>query len=425
MKTACPRCGANVTFIPSSQKCYCEYCGSEIEMSEFELGEFENTSMQHEYDECVCSSCGAGLIVDTNTTITRCIYCGSNQILKNRFTGIFKPDEIIPFQLDNQKFVQKYRSFVNKRILAPNAFRKNSFIHDIKGVYVPFYVYTFQTHTHARGQAMKKSDDHTYYKYFDTEFELEMRSPQDASKKLNDDIMTSLEPFHFDEIKEFNPAYLNGFSAENGDEQLESLEVKANARRIVEVTRRLTKRLSGYHMQGGFVHTKYKMLDRKYVLLPVWFFNTKYKDKQYAYALNGQTGKVVGRIPLSKPKFYSLMALLICLALFLTVIIVMGSDSDDDVGEIIGVIWAGVVLAYATIKAKYKNVKSMLENPLQIMNDVEISFKEYSKMKFDKLFGKEYSTKKIDSKDEKMTDDDKKLFPKEEHSEVSKLEDIT
>ena len=30
MKITCSGCGANVTFLPNKQKCYCEYCGIEI-----------------------------------------------------------------------------------------------------------------------------------------------------------------------------------------------------------------------------------------------------------------------------------------------------------------------------------------------------------------------------------------------------------
>ena len=40
-----------------------------------------------------------------------------------------------------------------------------------------------------------------------------------------------------------------------------------------------------------------------YALYPVWILNTKWKDKNYRFAVNGQTGKVAGDLPVSVPKF--------------------------------------------------------------------------------------------------------------------------
>ena len=417
MKTACPRCGANVYFDPSTQKCHCEYCGSIIDLSEFELGEYENTPFQQDYDECRCSSCGAALIVDKDTTITRCIYCGSNQILKNRFVGDFRPEEIIPFKLDHKQFIKIYRDFVNKRVLAPEPFRRNTLINDIKGVYVPFYIYTFDTHTTARGQAYKRSNDHSYYKYFETEFDLTLSAPQDASEQLSDDIMTSLEPFRLNEVQKFNPAYLNGFSAENGNETFENLEKKANIRKIAEIKRRATKRLQGFRFEGGLIQTRYKILNRKYVLLPVWFFTTPYDNKKYSYAVNGQTGKVVGQIPLSSFKFGALMALLVMVAFILTCIIFDATDGDDDAGEILGIIWGAVIAVYVGIKARYRNVKKVTDNPIPIIRDLQKSYQEYSKGKYDRIFGKHYENHKIEVKDEKITNEFKEILPNENYIE--------
>ncbi|MBQ9267774.1 MAG: hypothetical protein IJ217_05840 [Clostridia bacterium] len=398
MKTACPRCGANVTFMPSTQKCYCEYCGSEIDVSEFNVEDFEKDIYEANYDECTCSTCGAKLLVGENTTITRCVYCGSNQIIKNRFRGEFKPDEIIPFKIDNDKFLEIYRKFVKKKILAPNKFRNNTMVSEIKGMYVPFQIFTIDSSTYARGEAKKESDKNTYYKYFETEYDMELSSPQDASTSLDDDIMTSLEPFSLEDLKDFNPVYLNGFSAENGNENIEDLEKKARLRGSGESNRTLKKKLKGYQYTGGKIRMRFSVKDRKYALLPVWFFNTPYMGKQYSYALNGQTGKVVGEIPLSKPKFWTLMTILGLIAIVLTVFVAIGfsgsrssrrySDDDDDgVGAVIAMIWMPVISTYTITKARYKNVKKVLDNPLVHLKDHEKMYREYSRREYKKLFG--------------------------------------
>ena len=390
MKTACPRCGANVVFMPSTQKCHCDYCGSDIEISEFNVEEFNTDIYKTDYNECTCSTCGASLIVDENTTITRCVYCGSNQIIKNRFRGEFNPDKIIPFKIDNNSFISTYKKFIKKKILAPNEFRNNSTINEIKGMYVPFHIFDIQSNTYCRGEAYKRSNKTTYYKYFETEFDMTVKSPQDASSNLDDDIMTSLEPFNFNEMTKFNPVYLNGFSAENGNEKIEDLAKKAKQRGVTESENAINRKLKSYKYSGGKTQIKEKELDRNYALLPVWFFNTKYKDKQYSYALNGQTGKVVGQIPLSKIKFLLFMLFVVIIALFLTFSIIAGSShsrSDDGPGGIIVFIWVGVGSIYFGIKARYRNVKKVSENPLTHTSDNEIKYKEYSRREYKKIFG--------------------------------------
>ena len=42
-----------------------------------------------------------------------------------------------------------------------------------------------------------------------------------------------------------------------------------------------------------------------YALLPVWILNTKYKDKIYTFAMNGQTGKFIGELPISWKRFWA------------------------------------------------------------------------------------------------------------------------
>lgn len=404
MKTACPRCGANVSFMPGTQKLYCEYCGSQIDVSEFLLDSYEESNViendinneyygesKSNYDEYTCSTCGAKLIADDTTTITDCAYCGSRQILKAKFQGDFNPVEIIPFKIDRNNFINIYTKFVKKKILAPEEFKNNPRLMETKGMYVPFHLFFFDVDTHARGEAIKKTNDNTSYKYFETDFSMKILAPEDSSKKLNDDVMTSLEPFNYKELTKFNPVYLNGFMSENGNENMEELERKAEARGINESMNQVYKKLEGYHFIKGKLHTNFKKLESRYVLLPVWFINTWYKDKLYTYAVNGQTGKVVGEIPLSKPKFTALMTVLCIVAVLLTLILLIAyadSDSDSDgLGELLACIWGGVVAAYVAIKKRYKNVNNVLENQIQSWDLKEKKYNKFSKGQYKKTFG--------------------------------------
>ena len=38
----------------------------------------------------------------------------------------------------------------------------------------------------------------------------------------------------------------------------------------------------------------------QYALYPVWILNTTWKDKKYIFAMNGQTGKMTGDLPIDR-----------------------------------------------------------------------------------------------------------------------------
>lgn len=94
--------------------------------------------------------------------------------------------------------------------------------------------------------------------------------PVDGSAEMDDSTTESIEPFDYRALTEFNPAYLAGYQT-------------------VTVKRR---NLSSH---GGKAH---------YALLPVWLFETVYRDKKYQFAINGQTGKMVGELPVDRGAFW-------------------------------------------------------------------------------------------------------------------------
>ena len=203
MKTACPRCGANVSFMPGTQKLYCEYCHSKIEVNEFEKKEVLQES-QSNYEQYTCSTCGAKLITDETTVITDCVYCGSRQIMKEKFKEEFNPKEIIPFKIDRNEFISIYTKHMKKRLLAPSDFLKKERLMETKGVYVPYDLFVHDVDVIAKGNASciveGKYGPYTHNKYFEREFSMKSLITVDASKRLNDNIMSSIEPFDFSKL---------------------------------------------------------------------------------------------------------------------------------------------------------------------------------------------------------------------------------
>ena len=58
---------------------------------------------------------------------------------------------------------------------------------------------------------------------------------------------------------------------------------------------------SSMHLETGKI---------RYAMMPVWLLSTRYRGKVYKFAMNAQTGKFVGELPISWRKFWGIFALI-------------------------------------------------------------------------------------------------------------------
>lgn len=138
----------------------------------------------------------------------------------------------------------------------------------------------------------------------------------DASSRFSDDLMDSLEPFDFNQLVEYNHAYLSGFLAEKYD-VLEDVGLERASNRTndtaVNLIRR-TVRHDNVHVKNNQISVTQKKI--YYILLPVWMVSIKYKDKNHIFAMNGQTGKLIGDIPIGVKETVT-WAILIFIVIFI------------------------------------------------------------------------------------------------------------
>ena len=189
----------------------------------------------------------------------------------------------------------------------PRAFTAENHVQEIKGVYVPFWMFDGEAEGSAQYEATRSrsftSGDYevTETDHFDVYREGSLafsRVPVDASSKMPDDYMDSIEPFDYDDLKLFSTAYLPGFLADKYDVSVEDSAVRADTRCEGSLVSALARSATGYDscvpvsqdvkLHRGKVH---------YALLPVWTLHTKWNGKDYLFAMNGQTGKLVGDLP--------------------------------------------------------------------------------------------------------------------------------
>ena len=342
----CPACGAPILYKPNLKKWKCDYCKSEFtleEMKKYNNASNEKNNIKEEvkkeiqkekdntnYYEYNCKDCGAKIIADENTADTFCVYCGNTAILKEKLSGKFAPDMIIPFKNEKEKAIEAFKSLNKGRPLMPNFFNDEKNIEKIKGVYIPFWLYDVKVNGELDATSTTSTTwtvGDTVYTKTDTyrlEREGEMsfnKIPVDGSTRFDNDIMNTIEPFNYNELEEYNHAYLSGFLAEKYDVD-EETSFKDAEERSLNSARDTIKDDMGMGIKTIVNDTlaSTKQLT-KYVLLPVWMINVKYKDKFYTFAMNGQTGEFVGNIPVDKKKAFIYGILTFVITFILVVLI--------------------------------------------------------------------------------------------------------
>ncbi len=305
----CENCGGVMEFDPVTQKMKCPHCGSEKDVRDMKV---EDIGFSHEdFKVFKCSNCGAQLLTDDNTTSTFCSYCGSSTLIESRVIGENAPTYIIPFKYKKEKAIEEFRKWSKKGLLTPDIFRRSTTVEKVSGIYVPFWLFDVDGDLQASGECTKvrySSDDeydyvHTSYYHVHRDISANfVKIPADASTKMDDDIMDKLEPFYYDDLKEFNMAYLSGYLSEKYNMNFDSLmpRIKQRANEYLETF--LDRELAMY--DGHSMHSQKSVrLNRAiYAVFPVWILNYRYQGKNYIFAMNGQTGRIVADLPWSKKK---------------------------------------------------------------------------------------------------------------------------
>lgn len=328
----CPCCGGAIAFDSTIQKMKCPFCDTEFEVET--LASYDSQLKNEQTDDMkwetvggemwqegeteglrsyVCKSCGGEITGDENTAASSCPYCGNPVVMMDQFTGTLKPDYVIPFKLDKNAAKAALKKHYGGKTLIPKVFQSQNHIDEVKGLYVPFWLFDADADANLRYKATRtRRWEDSRYQYTETRFYAVSRGgklgfekvPVDGSKKMPDDLMESIEPFDFSEAVDFRTAYLAGFLADKYDMSTEECIGRANERIKKSAMDALAETVKGYEittLEASSVQLKNSKA--VYALFPVWILNTTWKGKTYTFAMNGQTGKMVGDLPLDKDAY--------------------------------------------------------------------------------------------------------------------------
>ncbi|MDR2648431.1 MAG: hypothetical protein LBB94_01740 [Clostridiales bacterium] len=320
----CPACGGTLLFDSESQRMKCPYCDSEFDTKEVSESEspdiFKLESKELSQEEKAgmivygCPSCGGEIVGDSATAATFCPFCGNTAIIPQQLTGMLRPDLIIPFKVTREAARDALKSFYKGKALLPSVFRQQNRLESIKGIYVPFWLIDCEAHASIQYKATNvqvwsdayynyaKTDYYRLYREGGVNFE---RIPADASTKMDDAYMESIEPFDYKAAVNFNTAYLSGFFADKYDVDSGAAKQRSDQRVRNSIISLFRSTVTGYATcESVSVNLRLSHGKLRYALLPVWMLNTQYNDKIYTFAMNGQTGKFTGALPMSRGKFF-------------------------------------------------------------------------------------------------------------------------
>lgn len=328
----CPACGGALSFDSDLQKMKCPYCDTEFEVSS--LKEMDEALKEQPQEDMtwqaqpqdqwaegeedslrtyVCESCGGEIVAEDTTAATHCPYCDNPVVMAGQFSGKLRPDLVIPFKLDKDAAMEKFKLHLSKKPLLPKLFRTENRIQQIQGLYVPFWLFDTAADANIQYKATRvRHWSDSNYNYTKTSHYSVHRAgglafeavPVDGSSKMADDLMESIEPYDLSQGVDFQTAYLAGYLADTYDVAWEDSIQRANARIKTSTEQAFANTVVGYTTVIP-VSSSVRLKDSKvrYALYPVWVLTTKYKDKIFTFAMNGQTGKFVGNLPIDWAAF--------------------------------------------------------------------------------------------------------------------------
>jgi len=308
----CPNCGSGMVFDSETGMLSCHSCGRKDDIEQFPDPLREIVFSEDEVVEYHCNSCGAIIMTEAETSATVCSFCGAAVVLGDRLTGTLAPAKVIPFSISKEEAMNAFRKWCRNGRLTPNGFMTADRIKGITGLYVPFWLFELHNKIEVQGLGTKvrtyRRGDYQYTEtqHFDVYRKIDLnyvQVPIDAAEKMNDELMDKLEPFPYDQLKSFKTPYLAGYIAEKYSYNDEELFPRAKEKVSSYINSSIQSAMSGYTTMSYTnkqIDTRLQHAD--YVLLPVWVVHYDYNKSEHTFAMNGQTGKVVGKPPISKRK---------------------------------------------------------------------------------------------------------------------------
>lgn len=260
-----------------------------------------------------CKGCGASMSYDAREQALRCPFCGSVELEKRPDAKILAPRRVIPFVIDQTTAVAAMREYLRRGFLRPGDLSQRAIVVNIRPVYVPYWVFSAQTHTNWTADS-SRTPPQARADWYPMSGE---RSGRHAGILVGGSCV--LTPAETEAIGPFDL----GRSVGPDQVDLENITVEQ-----FSVPKKYVRALASHAIEAAeaaacragvpgscrnlHVNVLIDEMAGEPVLLPVWVLAYRYGDRVFRLLVNGQSGRVAGRVPSSPWR----VALLVVVALF-------------------------------------------------------------------------------------------------------------
>ena len=367
----CPSCGGPLKFNPETQNFTCEYCFSSFSDAQvqqmYSQKEQQQTRDEREVERAEqqkaqaaqqgedsgdyavsysCPSCGAEIITTASTAATQCVYCQNPVVLGGRLSGEFKPDTVIPFEIDKKKAIDEFMKLCKKRKFLPKGFTSSKQFEKMQGVYFPYWYIDEQMRSSvtATGKTERTwtsgnrryTETSTYRLYRTGDIMIQnvaesaLRVTEEnsekadikVSQKTKQEMLNCVHPFDLSKERPFSMSYLSGFQAEKRDISQQDLTAQV-AQRMDDYAKTLLQNTMNQYSSISIEDYNDETFSQnwRYSLLPVWIVTYKFNGEILPFAINGQTGKTYGKLPIALGKVIGIAA---AIAVVIFILVTLG-----------------------------------------------------------------------------------------------------
>ncbi len=316
----CSACGSNMVFDPQTQKLICPHCNrledfyksSDVKELDIITAFGKGEQWKDESSVYRCENCNAVVILSAGQTATKCPYCETAHVIKTEELVGLKPNAVYPFTVTKTTAIERSKKWAKARLFAPRKFKKNLVEENFNGVYQPAFTFDSNTYSTYVGRIGKR---HTRTvgsgKNKRTQTYVVWRNISGNINKFFDDVLINgdsdysqstlnkISPYDYSTVKTYDNEYLTGFMAKRSNRRVEDCWQDAKC----EIDKLIKQAILSQYFYDVVdylnVSTTHENVTYKYVLLPIYLLNYKYGKKLYSVHINGNTGKVAGKSPIS------------------------------------------------------------------------------------------------------------------------------
>jgi hypothetical protein len=281
-----------------------------------------------------CGNCGAALAFEGVRTET-CPYCACPSFVERPpAEGQPDPRFVVCFRADQAAARRAIERWLGSRSWFADSVIKRATIEDLRGIYVPAYLYSAVAHTRYSAQIGENyTETETYEKDGKTETRTVTRTEYralagthvgyvtdvvvSASHGLSHAELGRVEPFDLRQMRRYQPALVTGWIAEEFSRTSAECERASRDEALDQIGGKLRRFLPGDSYSDLAWRSTVEWESMEPVLVPAWVLAVRYRPNKppLRVVINGQTGKIGGRAPIAWWKIALALAVVAAIAL--------------------------------------------------------------------------------------------------------------